>query len=208
MLGVPEQRPEDVHGDLEKALSWRPPHLSAYLLTIPDDHKWHRSHLMRSKLANEEEMLKAFREVHQKLTAEAYEHYELSNYAKVGHRSRHNSNYWDVDSSYLAFGPGAHGYVSTADGSQRYEMIRPIEDWMRSESGISWVENLTPEQQSIERLYLELRKRSWVQLPDNAPQFVTEDWFLQHFETQDQKMRLRIESWPLLDYLCAQILRR
>jgi oxygen-independent coproporphyrinogen-3 oxidase len=49
------------------------------------------------------------------LEAAGYEHYEISNFAKPGMRSQHNSSYWD-GVPYFGFGPGAHSY----DGYTRY----------------------------------------------------------------------------------------
>ena len=58
-----------------------------------------------------------------------FEHYEISNFAKPGFASRHNSRYWK-QSPYLGFGPGAHGDFA----DQRYEIPRDLSAWLRGEA--------------------------------------------------------------------------
>lgn len=48
------------------------------------------------------------------LTASGYEHYEISNFARPGHRSRHNATYWAGD-AYYGFGMGATSYLQVSD---------------------------------------------------------------------------------------------
>jgi oxygen-independent coproporphyrinogen-3 oxidase len=57
--------------------------------------------------------------------------YEVSAYAKVGHQSRHNLNYWQFG-DYLALGAGAHGKISHANGDiYRYQKTRKPEDYLQ-----------------------------------------------------------------------------
>jgi oxygen-independent coproporphyrinogen-3 oxidase len=108
----PGQTLKDLENDLETALSFRSPHLSAYNLTIEEGTPFH--HEFRSgkirPLAEEEEMAMA-ELIEQRLREEGLERYEISNYARPGFHSRHNVNYWR-SGDYLGLGAGAHSYKS------------------------------------------------------------------------------------------------
>jgi oxygen-independent coproporphyrinogen-3 oxidase len=85
-----------------------------------------------------------------------YEHYEISNYARPGFRSRHNLTYWRA-AEYLAAGPGACGFV----GDVRYGNVKALGRYCSAvEAGdlpVEAAERLTPAQQRAERLILGLR---------------------------------------------------
>src|SRR5437660_1480482 len=90
-----------------------------------------------------------------------FEHYEVSNYARPGHRSAHNQIYWRAE-EYLGFGPGACGYL----GDVRYANVKPVDRWAAMiADGLAPVdshETLTPRQRMAERLMLGLRMREGV----------------------------------------------
>jgi oxygen-independent coproporphyrinogen-3 oxidase len=96
------------------------------------------------------------------LAAEAgFEHYEVSNYARPGHRSAHNQIYWRAE-EYLGFGPGACGFL----GDVRYANVKPVDRWAAmiaaGEAPVGSHETLTPRQRMAERLMLGLRMREGV----------------------------------------------
>ena len=114
----PGQTLEDLTDDLETALNFESPHLSAYNLTIeegtPFDHEYRRG---RMKLLNEEEEIAMAELIESRLTSAGLERYEISNYARHGFQSRHNVNYWR-GGDYLGIGAGAHSYRrGTGDGA-------------------------------------------------------------------------------------------
>ena len=91
------------------------------------------------------------------LAAEAgFEHYEVSNYARPGHRSAHNQIYWRAE-EYLGLGPGACGFL----GDVRYGNVKPVARYgdmvAAGEPPIGTHETLTPRQRLAERLILGLR---------------------------------------------------
>ena len=91
------------------------------------------------------------------LAAEAgFEHYEVSNYARPGHRSTHNQIYWRAE-EYLGLGPGACGFL----GDVRYGNVKPVERYgamvAAGEPPVGTHEALTPRQRLAERLILGLR---------------------------------------------------
>lgn len=96
---------------LDRTLSLGVQHVSAYHLTIEPDTRFGRM-LAAGTLRQvaEERSEREFLAVHDALTAAGFEHYEVSNYALDGFRSRHNSSYWTGD-EYLGIGAGAHSYA-------------------------------------------------------------------------------------------------
>lgn len=110
IFGSPDQTDNQFHSDLEEAIETGVPHISAYSLTVED----------RTVLANKiekglqvglnsDQARSQFLQAHQVLTEAGFEHYEISNYAKPGFRSKHNSNYWKAV-PYLGIGPSAHSH--------------------------------------------------------------------------------------------------
>lgn len=95
---------------LQGVLAMNVQHISAYHLTIEENTRFGRM-LSRGELNEvEEERSEAeFLQVHNSLTQAGFEHYEVSNYALQGFRSKHNSSYWR-GVEYLGIGPGAHSF--------------------------------------------------------------------------------------------------
>jgi len=139
------------------ALGWGPDHLSAYALTLDEGSLW-RSEAARRPIAlpPEDTVTAQYTRLTQ-LGAEAgFEHYEVSNYARPGHRSTHNQIYWRAE-EYLGLGPGACGFL----GDVRYGNVKPVDRYgdmvARGEPPIGTHETLTPRQRMAERLILGLR---------------------------------------------------
>ncbi len=89
------------------------PHLSCYALTVEPKtalDSMIRSH--KSKAVNSEDQARHFLLLMDWLQQAGYEHYEISNFALPGHRSRHNSSYWQ-GKKYLGLGPSAHSFNGT-----------------------------------------------------------------------------------------------
>jgi oxygen-independent coproporphyrinogen-3 oxidase len=115
IFGGPDLSLADWRENLESLFAFEPEHISLYALTIEEKtmlHNW----VQREKLepASDEIYQQQFLLAHELATAEGYEHYEVSNFARPGYRSRHNSSYWK-GIPYLGIGPSAHSY----DGTQR-----------------------------------------------------------------------------------------
>jgi len=85
-------------------------HVSAYSLTVePGTALAVQVEKGRVVLPDEEEVVRQYHALHQWLVANGFEQYEVSNYARPGFRSRHNSRYWNR-TPYLGLGPGAHSF--------------------------------------------------------------------------------------------------
>jgi oxygen-independent coproporphyrinogen-3 oxidase len=100
--------------DIAKALTLTPEHISCYSLTIEPNTvfgKWTKQGKLQ---APDDEVAAQHLEILvERLEVAGYEHYEVSNFAKPGLYSRHNSNYWK-GKKYLGIGPSAHSYNVTS----------------------------------------------------------------------------------------------
>jgi len=119
------------------------------------------------------------------LAAEAgFEHYEVSNYARPGHRSAHNQIYWHAE-EYLGLGPGACGFL----GDVRYGNVKPVERYRAmvaaGDAPVDAHETLTPRQRLAERLILGLR------LADGIPSA----WLEERVALAPARLPATLEAW-------------
>lgn len=112
MFGLPQQTSRLWQDTLEKALALGTEHLSLYALTLEPGTRFERLRAGgKLDLPDEDTELAMYEACIARLTAAGYEHYEVSNFARPGFRSRHNQVYWRNE-EYLGFGPGAVSYVA------------------------------------------------------------------------------------------------
>lgn len=158
IFGAPGETLPNWRSDLAAALRLEPDHISTYGLTFERGTTfWNR--LSHGRLARlEEELERAmYSEAMDALGGAGFEHYEVSNFARPGHRCRHNEVYWAAE-EYFAAGPGAARYL---DG--RREMNhRSTTTWMKrvsaGQSPVAESETLSPEDRAREALVLALRR--------------------------------------------------
>ena len=130
MYGFPSETLDDWQRDIDSALALNVEHISAYCLMIEEGTPLWRLKMKDEKLKMPDEELERlmYEVLIDKLTAAGYEHYEISNFAKPGYRSRHNSSYWQ-DVPYIGLGAAAHSYdlkyrsYNVADIQQYIEAI-------------------------------------------------------------------------------------
>jgi oxygen-independent coproporphyrinogen-3 oxidase len=116
IAGLPGQTLDDWRRNLDEAVAMRPEHLSLYLLEIHQATPLAEQIRSGRRPAPDEELAAEMYEMMvETLSAEGYEQYEISNFARPGYRSRHNSKYWRLDPVY-GFGVSAHSF----DGRERY----------------------------------------------------------------------------------------
>ena len=171
------------------ALGWGPDHLSAYALTLDEGSLWHARGSARREgdnppagraagrrgagappseaseipiiLPPEDTVTAQYTRLTQLAAEAGFEHYEVSNYARPGHRSTHNQIYWHAE-EYLGLGPGACGFL----GDVRYGNVKPVERYGAMVAGgeppVGTYETLTERQRLAERLILGLRLRDGI----------------------------------------------
>ena len=115
IYGHPLLTDEKWEQNVEKVISLNIPHISCYALTVEPKTPLHKMILEKKKEGvQQEKQAEQFLLLMQWLEDAGYEHYEISNFAKPGFRSRHNSSYWQ-GKKYLGLGPSAHSF----DGESR-----------------------------------------------------------------------------------------
>lgn len=112
IFGCPTSSDRRWQHNLEKALFYDIPHLSCYGLTVEPQTALEKM-IAKEKTAppRDEDYAHQFEMTMNYLSSEGYHHYEISNYAREGFISRHNSSYWKAQ-SYLGVGPSAHSFDS------------------------------------------------------------------------------------------------
>lgn len=116
IAGLPGQTLKDWERNLDEAIEMSPDHLSLYLLEIHEGTPLaEQVRSGRQPKPDEDLSAEMYQMMCDRLAAAGYEQYEISNFAKPGFESRHNSKYWQLEPVY-GFGVSAHSF----DGYQRY----------------------------------------------------------------------------------------
>jgi oxygen-independent coproporphyrinogen III oxidase len=149
--------------NVETAISYDVKHLSCYALTVEEKTPLHKNiSLQKTVDIDNDKQARQFLQLMDWLRKAGYEHYEVSNFAKPGYRSRHNSSYWK-GVSYLGLGPSAHSY----NGSERRWNVANNNVYIKSlKEGHAEreVETLTPTQQLNESIMISLRTMEGIDL--------------------------------------------
>src|SRR5467141_5098485 len=208
IFALPSELERDWARDLDIAGDLLPAHLSLYGLTVEE-----RTPLARwvsrgaTSAADDERYAEEYLLAHMRLADRGYHFYEVSNAARDGRRSRHNSAYWS-GRAYLGLGPAAHSF----DGRVRRWNHAAWETYRRALSaGLPAVEAeevLTEEQRELESLYLALRTDAGVPLaalgrplPPSAARWIEQGWA----DVVNQRLVCRPEGWLRLDGLIRDL---
>ena len=111
MFSIPGQSVASWEDDLNKTIELGPNHISAYNLNYEEDTEFFERLKKGEFYEDPEKDGDHFSLAMETLIGSGYEHYEISNYAFPGHRSKHNSSYWEGN-DYLGIGPGAFSTVN------------------------------------------------------------------------------------------------
>ncbi len=205
IFALPEAIGRNWEGDLERLVRLAPRHVSLYGLTI-EPHtpagRWRDRGTLRE--APEEQYESDYLTAHADLAAAGYEHYEVSNYAQPGFRSRHNSAYWQR-APYAGLGPSAHSF----DGNARSWNVAPYADWHRRlADGVgvkAGIEILSSEERSAELVYLGLRTTGGLPatsaIIDRSRSWIEAGWAI----ITNNRIHLTPLGWLRLDTFAADL---
>ena len=159
IYGLPAQTLENWEKNLNEAILLNVQHISAYHLTYEKGTKIYK---MLDRQVSEETSLEMFKMLIDKLKNTGFEHYEISNFAKKGFRSQHNSAYWN-DKKYLGIGASAHSY----NGVSRQWNVSNTEKYIAniaSEKSFFEIESLTMQEKYNDFIITRLRTCEGVDL--------------------------------------------
>ena len=132
MYALPGQTPAMARADLDEALRFALPHVSAYQLTLePNTVFWSKPPaLPEHDVAADMQVT-----IEEILKQNGFQHYETSAFAKAGRRCRHNLNYWRFG-DYLGIGAGAHGKLSFPDRVTRHARAKQPSEYMKPDARV------------------------------------------------------------------------
>ena len=157
IYGIPGETLKDLKKDLELFLKLEPDHISTYSLIVEDNTKIGINGVIPIP---EELDASMYEEICEKLDMKRYEHYEVSNFAKKGKKSKHNLKYWNNE-EYYGFGLGAAGYTNGV----RYENTRSLTEYINGKRRKK-EEILSTEDKMYNELMLGFRKMEGINLKD------------------------------------------
>ncbi|MBE6918370.1 MAG: radical SAM family heme chaperone HemW [Ruminococcaceae bacterium] len=151
IYGLPDQTMEDWKKTLADAVSLSPEHISCYGLKLEEGTSLWRQ---REQLVLPDDDLQADMYLYtvEYLAQKGYAQYEISNFARPGHESRHNLKYWTLG-EYAGFGPGAHSDF----GSVRYAYVADLDLYLRGRLILSESETVSEREREREYIMLSLR---------------------------------------------------
>ena len=156
IFGTPGLTDEEWQKNIQTAIDLQVPHISSYALTVePKTALQKMIDLKKKQNVNNEAQAKQFFILMNTLKAAGYEHYEISNFAKPGFRSRHNSSYWQGE-KYIGIGPSAHSF----NGNERSWNVSNNRQYIESLKKNQFAyekEILTPEEKLNEYVMTSLR---------------------------------------------------
>lgn len=208
IFALPEALNRNWAADIDQALALSPDHVSLYGLTVEPHTPLGRWAARGEAVeAPEDRYADEFMEAHRRMVDGGFEHYEVSNFAKPGMRSRHNSSYWKRV-PYRGLGPSAHSF----DGVNRRWNIQEYERWRASvlagtgaEAGF---EELTAANRIAEEVYLGLRTVDGLELGaadlPEVERWVEAGWA----ELDGTTLTVTALGWLRLDSLAAALTAR
>lgn len=158
MYGLPGQTQARFLESVERCLALDPQHLSCYGLKLEPGTPMGRA---ASVLPDDDAQADTYLALCDVLRERGFEHYEISNFARPGYRSRHNMKYWDL-SEYLGLGPGAHSFLN----GRRFAFSRDIKAYIGGEDILRDEEEVASFQRQGEYLMVRLRTADGVDLLD------------------------------------------
>jgi oxygen-independent coproporphyrinogen-3 oxidase len=135
IAGLPHQTAESWRYSMEQAIASDAPHLSIYMLEVDDESRLGREMLQQgtrygaSSVPSEDETAAWYQQACTTFGAAGVEQYEISNFARPGHQSRHNLKYWQRE-PYVGFGLDAHSMLPTDVGAVRFANTSDLDEYL------------------------------------------------------------------------------
>jgi len=176
MSALPNQSFEDYKENVEAILALNPEHISSYSLIVEEGTPFYAQYAegapKESELPDEETDRAMYAYTKERLVQAGYHRYEISNYAKPGCESRHNSSYW-IGIEYLGVGLGASSLFTNARYHNETDLLSYIEEVEAGQDVRQEIERLVPAEQMEEFMILGLRMMRGVSRAEFQKRFGT-----------------------------------
>jgi len=139
IAGLPHQTAESWRYSVERAIASGVPHISVYLLEVDEESRLGREMLEKgtrysaSAVPSEDETADWYQQACTTLQEAGVQQYEISNFARSGHRSRHNLKYWQRQ-AYVGFGLDAHSMLTAGDEAVRFANTSDLDEYLGNEA--------------------------------------------------------------------------
>jgi len=164
IIGLPGQTRERFVESIEGILETGAGHVSLYVLDLDEDTPLRRRvEKGRTTLPDEDLVVELYLEAISRCKASGLDQYEVSNFARPGEESLHNSSYWTLE-PYVGVGLAAHSF----DGKRRYANVRDIHEYLacaaQRRSPVDFEEVIGPVEAMEEEIFLSLRRREGIEI--------------------------------------------
>lgn len=211
IYGLPGLTPERWQEDLRRVLALAVDHLSAYCLTYNEGTVLYRQ-MQQGKVtpADDDTIAAQYEILCRESDGAGFEHYEISNFARPGQRSRHNSAYWNPDSQWLGLGPSAHSF----DGKVRRIDIADTGRWLESLPRPFEIDEETPLDRINDTIVTSLRTLEGLDLgrmPDDIAHGIMADAarFVEscHMQFDGRRLSIQPARWLTADAYIRELIR-
>lgn len=201
MLGLRQHTQALWQHELETALAQPVTHISAYLLKIEEQTPFGSN---PPELLDDDPLADRWLQMHDVLTANGFAHYEISNFARQGYESRHNTKYWRLE-PYYGIGPAAHSCY----GGVRYAVPRDLEAFCASPLQTQTVTEPHAETES-ERIMLGLRLSEGIRLgsiPESRERLMqrAKPLIPAYLQSDGESLRMTPQGWLVSNAVLVQL---
>jgi len=178
-------------------------HVSTYMLTLEEKTPlFNAGYRVKGDSSVEKEYFILLEELYRR----GFERYEVSNFAKKGCESVHNSAYWDIDSVYAGYGASAASY----DGEERAQNSDSIEDYVKSGGRLEYRERIDEKKRALERIMLSMRTSRGLLLEDSSRMHIDSDKasdFIRtgKLELKENRLKLTDSGFLVMNYILSEI---
>ena len=211
VANVPRGSEADWHFSVERAIALAPEHLSVYSLTIEEGTIFaQRQRQGLLEPVADDCQARTLEWTDARLVTAGYEHYEISNYARLGYRSRHNWGYW-TGVPYLGVGLGAHSFISGKRFWNTRDLNAYLDAMHQGRSPCAGEETIAPDTARRERLWLGLRTIEGVELTQEEVSRIQSNRRFAELEKvgyaklEGQRLRLTRAGFLLADALSVEL---
>ncbi|GAW93455.1 radical SAM family heme chaperone HemW [Calderihabitans maritimus] len=193
IYGLPGQTLADWEQTLEKSISLGPEHISTYGLKLEAGTLWEKLYRQgKLDLPAEETNAEMYKLARRILTGAGYEHYEISNFAQPGKRSRHNLNYW-TNGEYIGAGLSASSYFNRRRITNTFSLEKYLETVREGKIPVEFEEKIDQDTEMAETMILGLR------LLDGVSSETFEQRFKLKLEEVYREAIEKLQAWKLVE---------